>query len=225
MSIRCVMYVSLAVAAAAGQALAIDVRSTFDSVNPGIDCQITYNSGTTENTRAGQMNWTRVGGTYAGLQGSYSAFCIEVTQNIGYGGTYDYDVNTLNSAPRPADGSNSPMGQAKADRIAELYGRHYASLSTNSDFAAFQSAIWNIVYDTDNTIDTGSFSVNSFNSSDSTTRTKANTWLAGLNGDANYFRQGLFALTSDTVQDMIVPSPGSAALLGLGGLVLSRRRR
>lgn len=225
MSHRLLVCVGL-LAASAGPAMAIDVQSTFNSVNPGIDCQITYGGGTVENTRAGQMNWTRVGGTYAGLQGTYPAFCIEVTQNISYGGTYDYDVNALPTAPRP-NGLGAPMGQAKADRIAELYGRHYSGLSSDSDYAAFQSAIWNIIYDNDNSIDNGagSFFVNSFNSSDADTRSKANTWLAGLNGDADFFRQGLFALTSDSVQDMIVPTPGSAALLGLGGLVLTRRRR
>ncbi|MFA6045139.1 MAG: PEP-CTERM sorting domain-containing protein [Phycisphaerales bacterium] len=215
---------SLVVAVSAGSALAIDVQSTFTTVNPGIDCQITYNSNQTENTRAGQMNWTRVGGTYAGLQGSYAAFCIEVTQNIGYGGTYDYEVNALDTAPRPA-GLGAPMGQGKADQIAELYGRHFSSLSSATDYAAFQTSIWNIVYDNDTSISTGTFFVNSFNNDDVAVRALANSWLSGLNGDANYFQHGLFALTSDTVQDMIVPGPGSVALMGLGGLLVVRRRR
>lgn len=215
---------ALILAAFAGAAFGVDVRSTFTSVSPGLDCSITYGAGTTETTRAGLMNWSRVGGTYAGLQGNYAAFCIEVTQNISYGHSYDYYINALDNAPRPT-GLGAPMGQAKADLIAELYGRHFGTLSTNSDYAAFQTAIWNIVYDNDSSITAGSFVVNSFASSDAATKNKANSWLGSLNGDANFFRQGLFALSSDSVQDMLVPTPGSLALFGLGGMLVARRRR
>lgn len=231
MSIRSVLISVTCGAGLASSAFAIDITSTFSTVNPGVDAQITYgytdsfNPGTTENTRAGQMNWVRQSGGFPNLSGnSYSAFCIEVTQNITYGGTYSYDINALPTAPRPA-GLGAPMGQAKADLIAELYGRHFSSLTTNSDYAAFQSSIWNIVYDNDTSISSGAFFVNSFASDDAGIRSQADNWLSGLNGDANFFQQGLFALTSDSVQDMIVPSPGSVALLGMGSMFVLRRRR
>jgi len=215
----------IAVAITCGSALAVDtVRATFNSVSPSVSCEFSTNSGGSwTGTLAGSMNWTRdnvTPGTYSGLQGSFSSFCIEVTQHVAFGGTYTYDVTMTPNAPTPDINFNLPMGNTKASQLSELFGRYYSSLAGNTDFGAFQMAVWEIVYDTGTSVSNGVFQIRNAVPSE----TLANTWLGSLDGSGPLMG-GLFALSNREAQDQIVPAPGVLALAGAGGLLVTRRRR
>lgn len=54
------------------------------------------------------------------------------------------------------------------------------------------------------------------------------TTLTGTNGtfsNAHYGYENLLSVQASTIGDVVVPSSGAAALIGLAGLVSSRRRR
>ncbi|MGH7242255.1 MAG: PEP-CTERM sorting domain-containing protein [Phycisphaerales bacterium] len=228
MNTRSAQFVAISslIAATCGSVFAADtIRATFNSVSPGVGCEFSTDSGNSwTGTIAGSMNWTRdIGnpGTYAGLQGNFSTFCIEVTQHVGFGGTYDYFQNTVANGPYPADiNFNLPMGGTKAGQLAELFGRQYNTLATNTDFGAFQMAVWEIVYDNGSDVNSGVFQIRNA----ATEQALANTWLSSIDGSGPIMG-GLFALSSAEAQDQIVPGPGSFALAGFGGLVAARRRR
>jgi hypothetical protein len=112
-----------------------------------------------------------------------------------------------------------------------LGGKLTSLLGQSDEYAtAFQLAIWEIVNETSlpYSLDDGSFT----RDSGSAAAILANAWLADLNAGAIGWTPatGLLALTSSTVQDMLVqtPIPAAAWLLGSGLLGLfgiSRRRQ
>lgn len=215
-------------AALAPSALAVDtVRATFNSVNPNASCEFSADfGGTFKGTLAGGMNWTRDNmspGTYAGLQGDFRTFCIEVTQNVAFGNSYEYFVVDTKDAPTFDPAFSLPMGAFKASQLSELFGRFYSGLTTGSDFGAFQMAIWEIVYEMGETplnVDNGRFQIRNA----ATEQAAANAMLGALTGQGP--TMDLLALTSREFQDQVfVPTPGALALAGMGGLLISRRRR
>lgn len=203
---------------------AFTVQATYIDTNPGVWGMVSLDSGGSfmGPVKAGQFNWQRTGGTYSGLQGTFGTFCIEVHQDVFPAGNYTYDVNTVANAPLPINLLyGTPMGVMKADKISELYGRFFGGLSTNDDYAAFQLAIWDFVYDGGGSVGTGVFQAQGFGAA----MALADAWILAVDGTGPRMT-GLGALSSDDWQDQIfVPSPGSLALIGLGGLVATRRRR
>jgi hypothetical protein len=123
------------------------------------------------------------------------------------------------------------MGAAKAAEIEELFGQHYSSLSTDDEIQAFQLAIWNIIYDTDTSVEDGAGNFYVIGASensaantaggdvlDSNTITLADEWLAEAADPSNQDldNDNLQALTGQIgIQDQItvgnpVPLPSSA---------------
>lgn len=154
------------------------------------------------------------------LGGNFRAFCIDLQDGIASNDNpIDFDIVNLEDAP-DGNGFGNGMGDDRANLIRELWGRHYSSVTDRNSAAAFQLAVWEIVYediDVNGLDGTGG----DFFTGGLTTgiRNQANAWLASLNGDTSKFAT-LMALTNDDLQDFVVPavpSPG-AALLGLIGL-------
>lgn len=223
MKIQIAMLAGLAIGATAAQA-AFTVSATYTGTAPGVWGNVSIDSGVgyVGPVKAGAFNWQRTGGTYSGLQGNFQTFCIEIQQDVLPGNNYTYDVNTVANSPLPMNlPLSAPMGALKANKIAELYGRHFASLVTDNDYAAFQIAIWDIVYDGGDSVSTGIFRAINFGGA----LAQADAFIASIDGTGPIFA-GLGALSSDDWQDQIfTPTPGSLALLGIGGLVATRRRR
>ena len=235
MSLSRIALSSILVAGLASAASAAYVNATFTGVTPGVtvNLQDTNNAISLNNVGAGGFNFTRTGGTATDpyLTGSYVTFCIDISKTVAVNGNYGWSQTALENAPTPPGGPNSnfPMGAAKAALIGKLWGAHRGGLSTGVEFGAFQLAIWEIIFENSNTLDVlnGNFIVSGGNVDSGNARTLANSWLSTVAAQAAY--GGLYALTGNTAdgnpQDQLVPTPGSLALCGLGGLVLARRRR
>lgn len=199
------------------------ITARFDEITPGRSISYSLDSGGSfHGTRAGSFLWSRLGGDYAGpgADGQFTSYCIEISQHISYGSTYNFETRAADLSPVPGAG----MGAARADLLSEFFGRYYnPQFTTNDDAAAFQVAVWEITHDNGLNLSSGVFRINDQGSLNLT----AQSWLDSLDGSGP--RLSLLAMTSLTAQDQlfVIPNASTAALLFMGGVFgcSSRRRR
>jgi len=198
------------------------IQARFDSVSPGQGITYSKDGGTNyHGTTAGTFNWTRTGGDYAGggAEGSYGTYCIELSQYISYGSTYDFVVRDPEDSPQPGSG----MGEVRANYLAELFGTYYSDQFNTTQATAFQTAVWEITHDDGLDLNNGDFRVTNAGSYFD----QAQTWLAGLTGQGA--TASLIVMSNDGAQDHVLMIPAPATLASFGGLIgwfgVSRRRR
>jgi hypothetical protein len=186
-------------------------------------------------TTTGEFSFTRTGGTDVGdPTGTFFAFCIEPREFVTDGGTYTYDLTTLDQGTTNIGG----MGAAKADLIRELFGRYYPVIGAPIDAehaSAIQIAIWEIVRENSGTLNVATGNVVFQSPADPAALALAQTYLNSLDGTGPKDTD-LFALTEVGAQDVVVqlqahsteaPEPVTFASVGLAliGLALTRRKR
>jgi hypothetical protein len=166
------------------------------------------------------------------------AFCIDVMTNLVTNGPVKYDVVAAGS-------SSSGLNLQQRSLIGQLYDQRASAIGTSSGGvaggAAFQLALWEIIYDyngplnLNNGANRGTFWSSSFDGASAL----AQTWLSSLNtASPTYVSQyGLFVLdphtpernqTLLTARPVSVPEPATLSLLGIGLLAVGatfRRRR
>ncbi len=208
---------SLVVAGVAGSASALTIQARLDSINPDVNMSVSKDAGANFQTlRSGVNNFTVLGGDMTELAPTFKAFCIDLHQTIGFGATNTFSKNAVETAPLPGGG----MGMAKANLLRELWGRHFTAIDTNVEGSAFQIAVWEIVFDTGLDLADGQVRV----TGNASVLAQAQSYMASLTGNSAYFAP-VYALSSSNTQDMLVPTPGAIALMGMGGLLAARRRR
>lgn len=208
---------------------------------------------------------------YGSNSSRFTSFCIELGEQVLTNNVYTLNKVAVEAAPNPGIGagassgaaSNGNMGAAKADLLRELYGNYYGQLATSPvaglvnpanyltvNAAAFQLAIWEIVFDTGNNLYSGEFLLRNTSKNDESFQKKARTlasdWLDKiyqpgiLNGKSE---KNLMAISrqksagesnANRVQDQIVlfeepvvvPEPASwLCFMGFGVMALARGRK
>ncbi len=176
-----------------------------------------------------QFHWTRTDAPGAGVDNTvpitFDTYCVDLAQNVSSGNTYTYNVLSL------TDAGYTPAQQSM---LRQLWTSYKPGADTANESAALQLAIWEVIYDTNNNLSTGTFKVNST----STQRTAAQALITNAAnalsnpapGGAPILRE-LVVLRSSSAQDQItelpptVPTPGAAALAVAGLLMAAPRRK
>jgi hypothetical protein len=194
--------------------------------------------------KAGVYNWTRTGGSVApppAVGTGFVGFCIELESGISTGTEVTFTVELLKDAPKPDSALAGPpvgpggMGAAKANLIKELWGENLGTIVDDETAAAFQIAVWEIVYDDGLSVSSGDLAFGADTHAGKDAPGKAQDLLDSLDGTGSF--ASLMGLTSDLrpgrYQDQViegpenwVPLPASAwgGLVLLGGLVAGRVR-
>jgi hypothetical protein len=217
---------------AAGTAHADTVTTNFSNVTPGQGVTVAsplFNSGTT----AGVFNHTVLSSTPVGIDltpagtANFVAFCADLADYAGSGVTYT--IVGLKNIPDPGA---SNMGTAKAWDISRMLynavGANLASVSglMPANAAGLQIAVWEVIYETSGTYNTGLGTITFSNNVAAINA--ATTYLAGISGNTGM--AGLVGLTNANKQDFVaqvVPIPAAAWLFGsaiLGTVALGRRK-
>ncbi|MCY2953955.1 MAG: hypothetical protein NTU53_18590 [Planctomycetota bacterium] len=184
-------------------------------------------------TSAGALHWKRNDTQGGGPVGVFDTFCTELTQKIGYG-KYNYSVVGLEDAPT-IGGMEVGEELTKADLVRELWGRHRRDVIDSNTSAAFQLAVWEIIYDE---VRSGDGSMNlhkSLDLKDGAFRVKdpiadqpylatAQNWLWELDGTGPM--EHLMAMTNSRYQDQVfqVPLP-TATWAGLAIMLIMVTRK
>jgi hypothetical protein len=167
-------------------------NATLNSVATNNGSYVTLNVQNTnapvfgENVIAGQLNWTATSAV-SGLTGAgntFGTFCIEIPQNVYLGTSYTLSQTDLTSLPT----SGPALSPLKVAQIQALWAASYGSIATATDSAAFQVAIWEIVYQSGSTYDVGSGNFTASGNSTVTLQATAYLDLAKVSGsgfDAN----------------------------------------
>ena len=175
---------------------------------------------------------------------SMTAFCVDLKQTAT-GSVQPYDLTVLQAAPQDGGSVYSPMGSMKANAIRQLWGAHFSEINgVAANAAAFQLAIWEIIYENA----PGADPINGWTLSSGNVIAQAGAAVDIANGylatmfDAEVTPAAdLFAVTNmtgdETYQDFVVQIPGGytppvpepvtvvTGFLGLCGLGSYVRRR
>jgi hypothetical protein len=221
-----------AIAAFAAVALAPSAKAETISLlrDPasGVSTTLTY-LGTTTTTSGGIFNWSQTGPINSNFNTALPTYCIELDQGLS-ASAITFTVQT-NLAAAPTIGTAS-----KATAITSLFDRFYNStIGNTSRQAAFQLALWDILYDGAPSSAVNESSSGQVRFSNAT----AQGFLNDIQNNTAYSNGSLagnrlVALVNGSLQDQLVvdpvppkpiPAPPAVLLAGLGGLALLGRNR
>ena len=233
MSVLAMGFAVMAASAARASSVSLSLPSDINqAVNPGVNggLNVTFNGNTYNGAYVGQINWTVTGSdTPAYTVGQQlSTYCIQGLQDVYTGGTYTYNIVSLNSTGLPLGGSDAGVLdsvaamqiQGMADNYFAVAGTAVGGYTANQTAAAFQMAVWEIEYDggqggetfpqggSFNYFAQGNFTASANNSDGTAAITLANSWLNNYTAASAVTS---LALVSDSAQDQMVYQPGGGS--------------
>lgn len=216
--------------ACAGTAASADTVSVmYVGAGQGRNVQMSLGA-VTLNVFAGQLRHDLSGsGAAAGLSGVYSTFCADAREYLAHAET-PYAIADI--ANLPVSGGFAPMGADRKQEVYDLYaaaGGSQLGVSANADLAAaFQVALWEIIYDFNGTRSSLDAGTGVMRVSESGGSAISGAMLSYINGFFDTImtittaQSGLIGLSNPGGQDqvvspVIIPLP-NAAIMGLAGL-------
>jgi hypothetical protein len=146
---------------------ALSVKTKFLGASPKLSGITATLNGVQLTLTAGQMNWKLLSESSPDAlmqtpNSTFSTFCIEVNQFVSTNSNYNYNIVHPSAAPLTGSGTwvpgdldgNGPMAAARASLLGELWANYHGTIAAAATLsaknvlaAAFQMAIWEIVYD------------------------------------------------------------------------------
>ncbi len=175
----------------------------------------------------------------APVLGDFIAFCLDIDDRLRLSSKYDVTEDSTGFVPYS---NTTALSLARKSWVQKLYDTAYSmlDLTTDADSVGFQLALWEVVFEGDDTIVAGAFDAASgdFRASGySAGVTRANQLLAGINGSVAQPYKLTFLESSDSrgnpqySQNLVtaspIPLPAAGFLLigALGGLATLGRRK
>jgi hypothetical protein len=227
-------------------ASAVDVQVKYTGVGPYEQVYLTHPYVGNSTFRAGVYNIMIDTGEPGEDPTRYESFCIDLMQEVS-GQYHAYTVDEVPDAPKDGGSAWTPMLDTKGAHVTELWHEHFAEVADATTAAAFQVALWEIIYENtsaDPGVDSYDVSAGDFVLIGNTSQAvinQANAWLGTVNdGDENLDKNiELKALThyssATNWQDFLydanpradIPEPVTviSVLLGACGLGSYIRRR
>lgn len=180
----------------------------------------TSSSVTTGSIGIGKLKWTVNSSTdpLVSVGPNFPTFCIELERILSSPDTFN--VGLVRNAPNPSTSSPFPSGSIGLVRefyLGRLYDLAYLGLSTTTDLAAFQLAVWELSHETTNTfnvsLNNGTFSVAT--GASPLAISTANGWLNSVSSNVVIPHVlSVYALSARYNQDQIfsVPAPPNSGL-------------
>jgi len=181
---------------------------------------------------AGEFKWDWVAPIPNGFPESIVTYCVDILHEVT-----DPQQVALSTTDDPLFGATSTDGGGKA---AWLLNSFAPTVTSGLAAAALQVAIWEVLYDNDHNLSTGSFAIVTTDAAYTGAAralqiaAQADTYLAQLfsasapNHEYYTSTAAWLNATSETGggQDQITtPEPGSLALMALAGMLVCLRRR
>jgi hypothetical protein len=203
-----------------------------------------WQTATIKNTDLGnEKTVTASAGAYAGtLNGktSFVTFCTDIYQTLGFGPKYEYDRLTV-AETKGLWGNDSSKGTTynsnSYDLVSKLFTTAYGQVNNSVTSAAFQFALWELLYEKGSSynLGTGKLTITGSWGQSAAAQDLANTWLMSVAGsNAGYDVQSLFNgqynPSGTGAQDLViatpVPEPAAYALALVSlGIVAGYARR
>jgi hypothetical protein len=182
-----------------------------------------WDIGPSNNTTTFTFNWRRSDlppgpGVDTTLPEQFVSYCIDLNQEVSGNQTHTYEVVTLTS---------KGFSATQILLLSRLWGAFQALVNSPDTSAAFQTSVYEIIYDGNGTINLNAGDL--IMQTPDSAKAIATSWLAQV-ADLNtpLPTVPLAALTNPTLQDqlVVIPSPGAAVLfVAAGGVLAARRRR
>jgi hypothetical protein len=189
-------------------------------------------------------NGTEIGtygaGEYKGtLNGqSFSTFCTDVYQSLNFGPTYQYERLTVDQTKQLW--GNDPYAATiynpgSYSLVSKLFTTAYSSVNNSTTSAAFQYALWELLYEKTDSYSIGNDGNFWLTGTDAAAKTQANAWLASLaSASEGYSIQSLYSGAQQNPmnrQDLVIATPVpepetyALALVSLGIVAGYARRK